>query len=75
MQASELMRGHSLDGLWAKTPELIAGCGAFPVRVRERLVATVSVSGLHDGGDHELIIQGLERELGLNVLRYSMRLT
>ena len=52
MQASELMRGHSLDGLWAKAPELIAGCGAFPVRVGERLVATVSVSGLHDGGDH-----------------------
>ena len=37
--------------------------GAFPIMVNGIRTTTVSVSGLHDGKDHELIIRGLEEML------------
>ena len=33
--------------------------GAFPIRVNDRIVYTVSVSGLHEGEDHELVVRAL----------------
>lgn len=60
---------YCLDGSWADmletdSPAIFAG-GAFPLRVGDELVATVSVSGLHDGKDHELVVRALCRARGL----------
>lgn len=37
--------------------------GAFPIRVSGKWKYTVSVSGLHEGKDHELIVRGLSEML------------
>lgn len=34
--------------------------GAFPIRINGKWKYTVAVSGLHEGGDHEIIIKALE---------------
>ena len=34
--------------------------GAFPIRINGKWKYTVTVSGLHEGGDHEIIIKALE---------------
>ena len=44
--------------------------GAFPIRVGDEQVATVCVSGLHEGLDHELIVRGLSKVLGVEVPAY-----
>ncbi len=44
--------------------------GAFPIRVGDEQVATVCVSGLHEGLDHELIVRGLSQVLGVSVPAY-----
>lgn len=43
---------------------LISG-GAFPIRVNHQLIATVMVSGLHEGKDHELIVRALQKMTGV----------
>jgi uncharacterized protein (UPF0303 family) len=41
--------------------------GAFPIRVRDvGIVGTVTVSGLPQADDHALVVEGLERFLGLD---------
>ncbi|MDO4807274.1 MAG: heme-binding protein [Coriobacteriales bacterium] len=54
-----------MDELWANAPEVVPSAGAFPVRVGEEWVATLCVSGLHDGKDHEHAVRALEAELGV----------
>lgn len=44
--------------------------GAFPIRVGDEWVATVCVSGLHEGLDHELLVRGLSQVLGKKVRAY-----
>ena len=44
--------------------------GAFPICVGDERVATVCVSGLHEGLDHELIVRGLCKVLGKTVPAY-----
>lgn len=39
--------------------------GAFPLRVRGKWVATLAVSGLHEGQDHALCVRALEQVLGV----------
>jgi uncharacterized protein (UPF0303 family) len=46
--------------LWANVPQEVPACGAFPIRAGDDWVATVAVSGLHDGQDHEVILRALE---------------
>lgn len=58
---------HELDGSFAKmyaedAPEW-PGAGAFPIRVGDEWVATISVSGLHEGKDHELVVRALEEDI------------
>lgn len=60
---------YCLDGTWGEMLEhdsaaIFAG-GAFPLHVGDELVATISVSGLHEGKDHELVVRALSRALGL----------
>jgi predicted dehydrogenase/uncharacterized protein (UPF0303 family) len=67
--------GHS--SLWAYVEPLVRGeqppkpapdfvptGGAFPIRVQGEWVATISVSGLHEGKDHELAVRALAQALG-----------
>ena len=53
--------------VWAQVPEEVPACGAFPLRVGEQWVATIAVSGLDAGLDHEVIIRSLEQALGVSV--------
>lgn len=58
---------HDIDGSYGEmladgTPEC-PGAGAFPIRVGDDWVATVAVSGLHHGQDHELVVRALEQAL------------
>ncbi|MCR5796102.1 MAG: Gfo/Idh/MocA family oxidoreductase [Solobacterium sp.] len=59
---------HSLDGsyeeLFEKMPQVLPVGGAFPVTVNGERAATICVSGLHEGKDHELIVRTLYRYLG-----------
>jgi uncharacterized protein (UPF0303 family) len=70
--------GHS--SLWAYVEPLVRGeqppkpapdfvptGGAFPIRVQGEWVATLSVSGLHEGKDHELAVRALAQALGRDV--------
>lgn len=60
---------HEVTGGSAALCDFSAGyCasgGAFPVRVQGEFVATVAVSGLHEGKDHELVVRGLADALVL----------
>jgi uncharacterized protein (UPF0303 family) len=44
--------------------------GAFPIRVGDEWVATLCVTGLHEGLDHELLVRGLSQVLGKQVRAY-----
>ena len=59
---------HGLDGsfskMYAEGAREWPGAGAFPIRVGDDWVATVSVSGLHESKDHELVIRALEESIG-----------
>ncbi len=57
--------------VWAKVPDEVPACGAFPVRVGDDWVATIAVSGLSNGEDHELIVRALEQTLGVSVPRWD----
>lgn len=73
---SALVCGHSslwpyvenkLNGKWQELFVKGSGYGtsggAFPIRVNGEWVATASVSGLHEGKDHELLIRAISRQL------------
>jgi|LAHS01.1.fsa_nt_gb uncharacterized protein (UPF0303 family) len=63
---------HELDGTHGEWFDLLAKGeprelpfgGAFPVRVGDAWVATVSLSGLHEGRDHEVVVRSLCMALG-----------
>lgn len=61
----------SLDGVWDEVPAKVPACGAFPIRVGDEWVATIAVSGLDAGLDHEVILRALERALGVTVPRWE----
>ena len=61
-----------LSEVWAKVPDEVPACGAFPVRAGDEWVATIAVSGLHDGLDHEVIVRALESVLGVAVARWDV---
>lgn len=58
---------HALTGeyeeLFARMPETLPFAGAFPIRVHGEWTATLTISGLHDGKDHELAILALSQVL------------
>ncbi|MBP3892764.1 MAG: Gfo/Idh/MocA family oxidoreductase [Atopobiaceae bacterium] len=45
----------------------LPAAGAFPICVGDERVATVCVSGLHEGRDHELVVRALQEVLGVTV--------
>ena len=56
--------------MWTNVPDEVPACGAFPIRVGDEWVATLSVSGLHEGLDHELVVRALQNVLGVEVPAY-----
>ena len=58
---------HELTGnheeLFQRMPEIIPCAGAFPIRVHGEWVATLTISGLHEGKDHKLAVLALSRTL------------
>lgn len=45
--------------------DMVYSGGASPLKDEERhLLASIFVSGLHEGGDHRLIVRGLAEALG-----------
>ena len=61
---------HTVRGDYPELFDFAAGyCpagGAFPIVVAGERVATVAVSGLHEGKDHELAVRALAAVLGLD---------
>ena len=62
------LEGASQEELFAHGDMPVAG--AFPIRVGDEWVATLCVSGLHEGLDHELLVRGLSTVLGKQVPAY-----
>lgn len=65
---------HELDGSWESFFDSVTSeiptAGAFPIydaRHSMSRMATVCVSGLHEGLDHVLVVRALEEELGKRV--------
>ena len=62
---------HALTGKWQELfdayPQMLPCGGAFPIRVDGTWVATLAVSGLHKGKDHELTVRALSRALAVEV--------
>ena len=61
------------DEFFKEDSECLASGGAFPIRVNGERVATVMVSGLHEGLDHELVARGLSDVLKKEVPAYIWR--
>lgn len=64
--------GSPLEAVWATAPREIAGCGGFPIYAGGTLAGVVGVSGVHNGGDHEVIVRALEHVLGKRVSRFPV---
>ena len=71
-QLDALAQGRSLDDVWAKVPQSVASCGAFPIRAEGAWVATIAVSGLHEGLDHEVVLRTLEHATGRRAPRFQV---
>ena len=71
-QLDAIASGNPLEAVWARVPQIVPSCGAFPIRVGNEWVATIAVSGLHEGLDHELIVRALEKVLGKSVPRFAV---
>lgn len=54
-----------------KEEEIMPVGGAFPIRVNDIHTATIAVSGLHNGKDHEIIIRALEEYLDIDLPVYK----
>ena len=67
----ELAEAGDVGPVWNEVPESVPACGAFPIRVGDTWVATIAVSGLWDGEDHEVILRALERVLDVSVPRWT----
>lgn len=60
-----------MSQVWTQVPDEVPACGAFPIRVGDEWVATIAVSGLSNGEDHELIVRALEQALKITVPRWT----
>ena len=63
--------GTDSASVWDGVPDEVPACGAFPIRVGDEWVATLCVSGLSDGADHEVIVRALEETLRVTVSRWD----
>jgi uncharacterized protein (UPF0303 family) len=71
-QLDMLERGET-QGMWDRVPAYVPAGGAFPIRAGDEWVATLAVSGLAVGRDHELVVSVLEETLGKQAPRFACR--
>lgn len=66
---------HAVHGAWQDMfddiPRYMPCAGAFPIRVGNDWTATLMVSGLHEGQDHELIVRALGTILDVSVPEFT----
>lgn len=62
---------NAINGKWQdmmeRKPYVLPSGGAFPIRANGEHVATISISGLHEGKDHELVVRALSKALEQSV--------
>ena len=71
LQLVAAAEGADPASVWTNVPDEVPACGAFPIRVGEAWVATLCVSGLSDGLDHEVIVRALEQVLAVKAPRWT----
>ena len=71
-QLEAIAQERPLEDVWARVPEVCPSCGAFPIRAGDDWVATICVSGLHEGLDHEVIVRALEQVLSRRAPRFAV---
>ena len=67
----EMLETGETEGMWDRVPAYVPAGGAFPIRVGDEWVATLAISGLAVGCDHELVVSVLEEVLGRRVPRFA----
>lgn len=64
---------HFLPRRGMDNADYVLAGGGFPLRVRQAgLVGCVTVSGLHERDDHEVVVAALCGELGRDAARYAL---
>lgn len=69
----DVVENQSIETIFGDQSYLPVG-GAFPLYTGEKHVATLAISGLHEGLDHELIVKALCRYLNKDVCNFSGKL-
>lgn len=59
-----------LDELFIEDSPCLTGSGGFPIYVKDEMVATVFVSGLHEGQDQLVLVEALSEVLNVEVSEY-----
>ncbi len=68
---AEACEGNIPDAMLKEDEEIIPVGGAFPIFVKGVHTATIAVSGLHQGKDHEIIVRALEEYLDIDLPVYK----
>ena len=68
---AEACEGTIPEVLLKEDEEIMLVGGAFPVFVNGVHTATIAVSGLHEGKDHEIIVRALEEYLDIDLPVYK----
>jgi uncharacterized protein (UPF0303 family) len=68
---AEACEGNIPDALLKEDEVIIPVGGAFPVFVDGVHAATIAVSGLHEGKDHEIIVRALAEYLNIDLPAYK----
>lgn len=69
----DMLETGRTKGMWDDVPAYVPAGGAFPIRMGNEWVATLAVSGLAVGRDHELVVSVLEEVLNKQVPRFGCR--
>lgn len=68
---AEACTGTVPEALLAEDKDIIPVGGAFPIYVNGVHTATIAVSGLHEGKDHEIIVRALAEYLDVELPEYK----
>lgn len=68
---AEACEGTIPEALLKEDEEIMPVGGAFPILVNGVHTATIAVSGLHNGKDHEIIVRALEEYLDIDLPVYK----
>ena len=60
-----------LDDLFTQDSPCLTGSGGFPIIVNDELVATIFVSGLHEGQDQLVLVEAISEFLNIEIPEYN----